>query len=378
MDLSLTDQQEMLKQAVDDFVSRDASIETLIELQQTERGFSDEMWRTAGELGWLGMLIPEEYGGSNTGYTDAGVVFEALGKGPVPGPFFSTVLAGEIIKELGDDAQKENYLTRIANGSLIATLAMAEPDYQWGNAGVQLAPNEEGDDYILNGEKSFVYDGHAADLIITAIRTGSDDNDISLLLVDTSIPGVSARKLEGFTSSESSVTFENARVPKSALLGEVNAVAEGLHVALMRATPLLCAYKVGGAQAVFDLSVQYSRDRVQFGRPIGRFQFVQNHIVQLVIHLDSARWTTYEALWKMDTGRQTEAAIHLAKAVTSDGYRHACDYGHEVHAGTGVVREYGLTLYTRQSRSLFHALGEPRYHRRQLAKLMPTLQLDDE
>ena len=378
MDLSLTDQQEMLKQAVDDFVSRDAPIESLIELQQTERGFSDDMWRTAGELGWLGMLIPEEYGGSNTGYTDAGVVFEALGKGPVPGPFFSTVLAGEIIKELGNDAQKENYLTRIANGSLIATLAMSEPDYQWGVAGVQLTPTEDGEDYILNGEKSFVYDGHAADLIITAVRTGSGDNDISLLLVDTSTLGVSARKLEGFTSSESSVVFANARIPKSALLGESNAITDGLHAALMRATPLLCAYKVGGAQAVFDLSVQYSRDRVQFGRPIGRFQFVQNHIVQLVIHLDSARWTTYEALWKMDTGRETEAAIHLAKAVTSDGYRQACDYGHEVHAGTGVVREYGLTLYTRQSRSLFHALGEPRYHRKQLAKLMPTLQLDDE
>lgn len=378
MDLSLTDQQEMLKQAVDTFVSRDAPIETLIELQQTERGFSDDMWRTAGELGWLGMLIPEEYGGSDTGYTDAGVVFEALGKGPVPGPFFSTVLAGEIIKELGNDAQKENYLTRIANGSLIATLAMSEPDYQWGIAGVQLTPTEDGEDYILNGEKSFVYDGHAADLIITAVRTGSGDDDISLLLVDTSIPGVSARKLEGFTSSESSVTFDNARIPKSALLGECCEITDGLHAALMRATPLLCAYQVGGAQSVFDLSVQYSRDRVQFGRPIGRFQFVQNHIVQLVIHLDSARWTTYEALWKMDTGRETEAAIHLAKAVTSDGYRQACDYGHEVHAGTGVVREYGLTLYTRQSRSLFHALGEPRYHRKQLAKLMPTLQLDDE
>ena len=378
MDLSLTDHQEMLKQAGYDFVSRDAPIESLIELQQTERGFSDDMWRTAGELGWLGMLIPEEYGGSNTGYTDAGVVFEALGKGPVPGPFFSTVLAGEIIKELGNDSQKENYLTRIANGSLIATLAMSEPDYQWGVAGVQLTPTEDGEDYILNGEKSFVYDGHAADLIITAVRTGSGDNDISLLLVDTSTLGVSARKLEGFTSSESSVVFANARIPKSALLGESNAITDGLHAALMRATPLLCAYKVGGAQAVFDLSVQYSRDRVQFGRPIGRFQFVQNHIVQLVIHLDSARWTTYEALWKMDTGRETEAAIHLAKAVTSDGYRQACDYGHEVHAGTGVVREYGLTLYTRQSRSLFHALGEPRYHRKQLAKLMPTLQLDDE
>ena len=378
MDLSLTETQQMLKQAVEDFVERDAPIATLIELQQTERGFSNDMWSTAGELGWLGMLIPEQYGGSATELTDAAVLFEALGKGAVPGPFLSSTLAAELINTLGSDEQKQDYLPRIATGAIICTLAMTEPDYQWGSAGVRMSPQEDGEDFVLNGEKLFVYDGHAADYVITAVRTGENDDDISLLIVDTTTSGVAARHLEGFTSSESAVTYENVRVPRSALLGEINGVADGLNRTLTRITPLLCAYQVGGAQAAFEMSVQYSRDRVQFGRPIGRFQFVQNHIVQLVNHLDSARWTTYEALWKIDDGQDAQAAVHLAKAVTSDGYRQACDYAHEVHAGTGVMREYGLTLYTRLSRSLFHALGDPRYHRKELAKIIPTMEIPDE
>ena len=378
MDLSLTETQQMLKQAVEDFAERDAPIATLIDLQQTDRGFSDEIWSTAGELGWLGMLIPEQYGGSENELTDAAVLFEALGKGAIPGPFLSAAFSAELINRLGSDEQKQDYLPRIATGDIICAVAMTEPDYQWGSAGVRMRPQEDGEDFVLDGEKLFVYDGHVADYIITAVRTGDNDDDISLLIVDATASGVTARPLEGFTSSEAGVSFANVRVPRSALLGGTNAVAAGLHQALMRVTLLLCAYQVGGAQAAFEMSVQYSRDRVQFGRPIGRFQFVQNHIVQLVNHLDSARWTTYEALWKVDEGQDAEAAIHLAKAVTSDGYRQACDYAHEVHAGTGVMREYGLTLYTRLSRSLFHALGDPRYHRKELAKLIPAMEIPDE
>jgi acyl-CoA dehydrogenase len=378
MDLSLTETQQMLKQAVADFVSRDAPISTLIEIQQTERGFSDEMWSTAGELGWLGMLIPEQYGGSATELTDAAVLFEALGKGAVPGPFVSSALAAELINTLGSDEQKQDYLPRIATGAIICTLAMTEADYQWGSAGVRMSPQEDGGDFVLNGEKLFVFDGHAADYIITAVRTGDNDDDISLLIVSATAAGVATRPLDGFTSSEAAVTYENVRVSRSALLGEINGVTDGLNRTLTRITPLLCAYQVGGAQAVFEMSVQYSRDRVQFGRPIGRFQFVQNHIVQLVNHLDSARWTTYEALWKLDEGQDAQAAVHLAKAVTSDGYRQACDYAHEVHAGTGVMREYGLTLYTRLSRSLSHALGDSHYHRRQLGKIIPTMEIPEE
>jgi alkylation response protein AidB-like acyl-CoA dehydrogenase len=380
LDLSLTETQQMLKQGVEDFIERDAPKTTLIELQQTARGYSEKIWSTAAEVGWLGMLIPEQYGGSGSELTDAAVVFEALGKGAVPGPLFSSgVLAAQILTQAGSDEQKSSYLPRIAAGEIICTFALTEPDYSWGLSGVRMRPNENGNDFVLNGTKLFVYDGHVADYIITAVRTGDGEDDVSLLLVDTSTPGVSTRRLEGFTSSESAVVFNDVRVPKSALIGEINGVSRALDRAIEKATPILCAYNVGGAQAVFDLSVQYSRDRAQFGRPIGRFQFVQNHVVQLVNHLDAARWTTYEALWKLDSGRSdATTAVHLAKAVTSEGFRQACDYAHEVHAGTGVMREYGLTLYTRLSRSLYHALGDPRYHRKRLAQLVVTLPLEDE
>ena len=124
---------------------------------------------------------------------------------------------------------------------------------------------------------------------------------------------------------------------------------------------------VGGCQAVYDMSVSHSRTRVQFGVPVGRFQRVQDHIVRLVNHLDAARWTTGEALWKLDTGRPAEASVHLAKAVASEGYLEACNAAHEVHAGIGSVNEYGLAAHTQMSRTLFHYLGDPRWHKRRMA-----------
>lgn len=379
MDLSLTETQVMLKQSVEDFINRDANKATILDLQQTPRGFSDKIWQTAAETGWLGMLIPEAYGGIGADFFDAAVVYEALGSGPVPGPMFSSgVLSALILMEAATEEQKQTYLPPIAEGRVISTFAMTEPDYSFGNAGVRLRPTEDGNDYVLNGVKLFVYDADVADQIIVAVRTGDLPDDISLLMVDTKIEGVSTRRLGGFTSTECEVRFENARVPKGALIGRLGAIAPALTAAITKATPILCAYKIGGMQSVYEMSVDHSRRRVQFGQAIGRFQFVQNHIIQLVNHLDAARWTTYEALWKLDTGRDAEVSVHLAKAVTSEGYRKACDYAHEVHAGVGVMREFGLTLYTRLSRSLYFALGEPRYHRRRIADLIETISVDPE
>jgi alkylation response protein AidB-like acyl-CoA dehydrogenase len=139
---------------------------------------------------------------------------------------------------------------------------------------------------------------------------------------------------------------------------------------MLAAIPVLCAYKVGGCRAVFDLSVDYSRERSQFGQPIGRFQRVQDHVIHIVNYLDAARWTTYEALWKLDSGADAATSVHMAKSVASESYMRACDFGHEVHAGIGVVREYGLTLHTKMSRSLYHCLGAPKLHRKHMERTL--------
>jgi alkylation response protein AidB-like acyl-CoA dehydrogenase len=225
--------------------------------------------------------------------------------------------------------------------------------------------------YVLNGVKLFVYDAQAATHLLCAVRTGranGSSSGITLLLVDARTPGVAVRTLPGWMGQVHEVRFDNVRVPPSALLGSSEGQGwEVIEAAALQAIPVLCAYQVGSCQAVFDMAVAYSRTRVQFGQPIGRFQRVQDHIVGMVNQLDAARWTTYEALWKLDAGRPAASSVHLAKAVTSEAYLKVCDGAHEVHAGVGVIREYGLTLHTQRSRALYHLLGDARYHRRCLA-----------
>jgi alkylation response protein AidB-like acyl-CoA dehydrogenase len=382
MDLSLTETQQLLKSGVEDFITHESPREAIIELVQTDEGYSRDTWSKAAEIGWLGMVIPEEYGGTGSSLTDTAVVYEALGYGPVPGPFFSSgVLAAHTLLALGDPPQRSEYLPKIASGESVVALAITEPDWAWGIDGIQLKIERRGNSYGLNGTKLFVYDAITADYLITAVRTGDNPTDIGFLMVDTSLPGVSIRRIEGFLTTECEVTFDNVDIPGDALLGGSASALSGFEAALRHSTPILCAFKVGGSQAVYDMSVEYSRERVQFGQLIGRFQHVQNHIVQLVNHLDSARWTTYEALWKIDAHRpDQEISVHLAKAVTSEGFVQATNYAHEVHAGVGVMREYGLALFTQLSRSLYHSLGDPKYHRRKLADLVtdydPALRSD--
>jgi len=370
MDLSLTESQQMLKSGVEDFLARGSTRADIVELDHSETGYSAETWRTASEIGWLGIVTPEAYGGIGGTLTDAAVVFEALGGGPVPGPFFSSgVLAPLLLTALASDAQQERLLPALATGEAICALAMTEPEWGWGTRAVQMRAERSADGgYTLTGTKLFVFDALTATHLIVVART---DSGVVSMVVETSSPGVTIRRMPGFLTSECVVELQGVQVPADSVLPGSEAE---LHQALLRATPVLCAQMVGGAQQVYEMSVEYSRSRKQFGQPIGRFQHVQNHIVQLVNYLDGARWTTYEALWKLDESREgTDVAAHLAKICASEGYLQATNYAHEVHAGIGVMREYGLTLYTRASRSLYHSLGDPQWHKRQLGELLPQM-----
>lgn len=370
MDLSLNEQQQMLKQGVKDFLDRDATREAILDLESTDLGYSRDIWQTGTEIGWLSMVTPNAYGGVGMDLVDVAVVFEELGRGPVPGPFFSSgVLAPLIINEAGTEEQRERYLPALAAGERVCAFASTEPDWSWGWNSVQLraTPQRDGG-YTLDGTKLFVFDALGADDLIVTARA---DGDVIAAIGPATAPGVTVRRMRGFLTSECAVQLDGVNVGAESVLPGGTAA---LDRALMRATPVLCAQLVGGAQQVYEMSVEYSRARRQFGQPIGRFQHVQNHIVQLVNAVDGARWTTYEALWKLDEKKPgAEVSVHLAKICASEGYIEATNYAHEVHAGVGVMREYGLTLFTCASRSLYHALGDPRWHRRQLGDLLPTL-----
>jgi alkylation response protein AidB-like acyl-CoA dehydrogenase len=369
MDLSLTEPQELLRASARSFVEREAPRHALVAAQRDGAGLTAQLWRKASELGWPGILVPAEYGGSESSLTDAAVLFEELGRGPVPGPFFSSGVLGALtVLEAASPAQRGAILPAVARGETVLSVAITEPNASWGPQGVSLRARRNGDRYRLDGVKLFVSDATTATHLIVVVRTGDGAGDLGLLLVDAGAPGVRSRRLPGFLNSQDEVTFEGVEVPAHDLLASRAGQGWGaLERALVRAWPVLCSFMVGGCQAVFEMSVAHSQQRVQFGVPIGKFQRVQDHVIRLVNHLDSARWTTAEALWKLDTGRPAADAVHLAKAVSSEAYLEACNAAHEVHAGQGSLTEYGLAAHTQMSRTLFPYLGDPRWHKRRMA-----------
>ncbi|HJU28239.1 MAG TPA: acyl-CoA dehydrogenase family protein [Candidatus Binataceae bacterium] len=369
MDLSLNEHQRMLEQSVRGFMERRAPRDKIVALQRSEVGYEAETWKTIAELGWLAMLIPERYGGGGASLTDAAVLYQELGRGPLPGPFFSSgVLSALTLLEAGSEEQRRRFLPAIASGDQIFAAAITEPARSWGPQGIALTAERHGDRYRLNGVKLFVNDAVAATHLIVAVRTGPALDDTGLLVVDKRAQGVSARPLTGFLGWQAEVSFHNVEIGAEGLLGErENHGWTALARAMERALPILCAYQVGSCQAVFEMSVQYSQTRIQFGVPIGRFQRVQDHIIRLVNHLDAARWTTWEAIWKLDSGRPAAASVHMAKAVTAEAHIEACNAAHEVHAGIGSSLEYGLVPHTQASRTLFNYLGDPKWHKRQMA-----------
>ncbi len=375
MDLALTPEQEMLKAAARRFVAQEYPKEALLQIASPDETTPLEPWGQLAATGWLGILIPLEYGGEGGSFTDAGVLFEELGRGPTPGPHIaSAALSALAVLEGGTESQKRHWLPRIASGELRLVPAITESDYGWDEADVRAvatvadvaAVDSDGDGgggLRVNGVKAYVFDGQSASHFLCAVRSG-ESNDVALTVIPADAPGVRARGLPGFAWNLSEVRFDNVAVDAGDVLGGGWAAWRR---AVEKAIPVLCAFQVGGCQAVYELSVDYSRTRIQFGTPIGRFQRVQDQIISLVNHLDAARWTTYEALWKLDAGRDATASVRLAKAVASEGYYQACNYAHEVHAGVGSMTEYGLTLHTAASRTLYHYLGDPKQHKRELA-----------
>ena len=217
-------------------------------------------------------------------------------------------------------------------------LALTESHYGWSESSIRMAAKSEGDgkSYRLTGAKVFVHDAlHATDFLVAARVDGS--TGVSLFHVDAKAAGVSVRHLEGFITGMGEVLFDNVAVDGAALIGTAGAAWTPLARALLAVTPVLCAYKVGGCRVVYDMSVNYARERTQFGQIIGRFARVQDHIIHMVNYLDAARWTTYEALWKLDSGADAAASIHVAKSVSSESYLRACDYAHEI--GRASCRE---------------------------------------
>ncbi len=379
MDLSLTEEQQMIKTTARDFLKAECPWGLVKQLDESESGFSAELWRKIVDLGWVGASIPEKYGGSGRSVTDLGVLYEEIGQVLLPGPYFSSaVLCGSVILELGTEQQRQQLLPAIARGQKILTLAFTEPDYGWGPECIHLSAYRKGGSFVLNGTKRFVHDAQIADQIICVARTRKSSNPangITLFLVDKKSPGLSCRNLSGSVGEKlNELTFDSVEVPESNMLGPRDRSWPALTKPLNRATVLLCAYMVGGCQHLLDMTAEYARTRVQFGQPIGAFQWVQGYIIEQANHLEKARWLTYEALWKLDANkpeREQDEAVSLAKATASEAFHECAHLAHEVHAGVGIdKKKYRLYLYSKKAKTLYPYLGDPAYRRKHIAQLL--------
>ena len=378
MDLALTETQEMLKTTARDFVKNELPWLKVKEIDETETGFSPEIWKKTADLGWQGVIFPEKYGGMEATLTDMAVICEEMGYGLTPGPYISSaILCGSLILEAGTDEQKDALLPDIISGDKILALAFTEPDFGWDAECIHLKAEKKGGSYVLNGTKRFVHDAMIADHLVVVARTkesGNFEDGITLFLVDKDAKGLSIRDLSGFVGEKlNEITFNSVEVPEATIIGAVDKGWEALSRPWDIANVLISAYIVGACQHLLDMTIEYAQTRIQFGRPIAAFQWVQGYIIEQCNYMERARWLTNEALWKLDSGRpktECEESVALAKAMASEAFHECGHLAHEVHAGVGADKKYRLYLYSKMSKTYYSYLGDPAYHRNRVANIL--------
>ena len=380
MDIKLNEDQVEIARQARRFCENEAPMEYVRAMFEDERGFTDEIWGKAVEMGWSAMLIPEDCGGLNLELLDLSVVLEEMGRAVFPGPFFSTVLlAAEIIKEAGTDKQKKRYLSGIASGELRGTLALHEQDSGADIGHIQMEARTDGAGYLLNGTKLFVPDANAADFLICAARTeaGNDPaRGITLFLTEPGMDGLSVSLLPTMDGTRKlcEVNFKDVRVARDEILGKPNHGWEDLRSALQRAQVGLCAESVGGAQRAMEIATEYAMVRIQFDQPIGAFQAIKHSCAQMFLEVESARSILYYASWAQDHGDPEEAAIaaSVAKSYCSEVYKNAARSCLQILGGTGFSWEHDIHLYIKRAKANEMALGDPMYHRERVARLITS------
>ena len=352
MEFDFTEEQEMLRNTARDFLVKECSGTFIRDMEKDKRGYTTELWSKMVDLGWMGLAVPEEYGGNGGNFLDLCVLIEEMGRACLPGPFFSTmVLGGLTILAAGNEQQKKEFLPKIANGKLIVTAALTD-------AGGRCEPSPsavvtgavtEDASYVIDGTKLFVTDAHVADYILCVTRT-KDDEGITVFVVDAKTPGVKCTLLKTLAGDKQcEVIFDNVKVPKENILGKVDMgwpIAEEM---LERAVAAKCIEMVGGARITVEMSVDYAKHRVQFDHPIGSFQAIQHHCANMLTDLDGSWFAAYHAAWKISQGLPATMEVSIAKAWIGEAYRRITLLGHQIFGGISFCEDNDINLYSRRA-----------------------------
>jgi alkylation response protein AidB-like acyl-CoA dehydrogenase len=372
LDFGFSEEQEMLRDSAKRFLADNCSTKFVRQMMAHETAHDAAFWDKLIGLGWPGLIIPEDFGGQGGTFLDLTVIAEEAGKALVTGPFMAaTTLGAPVFLEGGSDAQKKEFLTKIAAGKFIATVAVAEAAGRWDAGGIELKATKKGSGYTLNGEKFFVPDAHVADAIVVAARTGkgSGEDGITLLCVPANEKGMTVTQLKtvDMTRRMCHVKFDN--VAASEVIGKANAGWPVLRRTLEIATAALSTEMVGTAQKALDIAVEYAKTRVQFGKPIGSFQAVKHKCVDMMVAVENARSLTYYACWTVDERvDESVTAVPMAKAYASDMAKNVTSEAIQVHGGIGFTWEHDMHLYHRRALAGEANLGNAPVHREVVAR----------
>ena len=374
MDVLPSEEEQMVKNLAREFLEAECPPRLAREMEKDDLGYPPELWRKMADLGWLGISLPEEYGGQGLSLTYLGIILEEIGRAIAPVPLHSTAVPALTIAREGTDEQRQELLPQVSRGDLLLTWAFNEEDPRFLPHTVHTEAIPDGDDFILTGTKMFVDNFNVAEKCLVVCRTDAASEagaGLSLFLVDTNSDGMSHTPLTTLAKDKQSKVFlDHVRVPKANLVGALNQgwpVAEGM---LERATALLCAQIVGAARKDAEMGIEYAKNRVAFGRPIAAFQSIQHICADMILWVDGGQLLTYEALWKMDQGLPAGVEVSQAKAFCNDKCEAVVRSSQIIHGGMGFMMEFDLHLWFRRVTAWTMRLGTSFEHRAKIAQTL--------
>lgn len=366
MDIKLTEEQTQLQDMASKFMDNNCSFDFVRKIESdSELGFCRDMWRQFAEMGWLGMLVPEKFGGMGMSLLDTVVLVRELGRHICPSPFlFTSVLATDLIARAGSRKQQQTLLPEIVAGEKIYAFCYQEYSRFFKPEHIKLEAKKSDGGYVLNGSKLFVEFADGADTLLVVARTGKakSQSGLTLFLVDRNTPGISTQHMPTMSRDRHyQVDFNNVEVPTSARLGKMNKGWDALEPSLHKAVIAFCAYTNGAGFEMHGHATRYASERVQFGRPIGQMQTIQGYLAQMIMELYGADMLTMFSAFQIDKERHARGYVAKAKAFSSETVGHVMDVSSQIFGGMGYMEEQDTTLFLRRGKQYQLALGGSEY-----------------
>jgi len=372
MNLNLTEEQEMLRKTARDFLAEKCPKKLVRQMEESEVGYSRELWQEMAELGWMGLVFPARYGGGDMTFLELGILLEEMGRACLPGPFFSTlVLGGMPIMDLGTEQQRQEYLPALIRGEKIFALALSEPGHRnYDVSSITTKAVRERDHYVISGTKLFVPDAHIADYLL-CVAKAKPRGGVTIFLTDARQPGIKCTLLKTIARDKlCEVVFENVPVARADVVGRLNPGQDAVQKIVERAAVAKCCELVGNIQRVLEMTIDYAKERKQFDRPIGSFQVIQHYCADMATDVDGARFSSYQAAWMLSRGLPCTKEVAIAKAWVAEASQRVLALAHQIHGAIGVTMEHDLHLYTRRAKAAEVAFGDASFYRKVLAREM--------